>query len=80
MEGLKGRCVERVVSSLNLPHNKFNGSLIGLDKIGFFMSNGCSYVQEHSDPGSGYLVMVGGEGCTRMLFPESKSEATLTAK
>jgi quercetin dioxygenase-like cupin family protein len=69
-----------VLRSLNLPENKFNGSLIRLDKIGFFMSNGCSYVHEHSDPGSGFLVMVGGEGCTRMFFPESKSEATLTAK
>jgi hypothetical protein len=80
IEGLKRHCVERVVSSLNLHHNKFNGNLIRLDKIGFFMSNGCSYVHEHSDPGSGFLVMVGGEGCTRMLLPESKSEATLTAK
>ena len=79
-EGLDRNCVERVLRSLNLPENKFNGSLIRLDKIGFFMSNGCSYVHEHSDPGSGFLVMVGGEGCTRMFFPESKSEATLTAK
>eukprot|EP00957_Ditylum_brightwellii_P172078 13100690-Ditylum_brightwellii.AAC.1 len=44
------------------------------------MSNGCSYVHKHSDPRSGFLVMVGGEGFTRMLFPDSKSEATLTAK
>eukprot|EP00957_Ditylum_brightwellii_P003859 293022-Ditylum_brightwellii.AAC.1 len=44
------------------------------------MSNQCSYVHEHFDLGSGFLVMVGGEGCTRMLFPDSKNEATLTAK
>eukprot|EP00957_Ditylum_brightwellii_P184635 14062194-Ditylum_brightwellii.AAC.1 len=44
------------------------------------MSSGCAYAHEHSDPGSGYLVMVGGKGCTRMHFPESKREATLTAK
>jgi hypothetical protein len=69
-----------VVHSANLSINKFNNILIRLDKIGFFMSNGCSYVHEHSDPGSGFLVMVGGEGCTRMLFPESKSEVTLAAK
>ena len=79
-EGLNHNCIKRVLHSLNLPDNKFNGSLIRLDKIGFFMSNGCSYVHEHSDPGSGFLVMVGGEGCTRMFFLESKSEATLTAK
>jgi hypothetical protein len=68
-EGLKRNCVERVLHSLNLPNNKFNDSLIRLDKIGFFMSNGCSYVHEYSDPTSGFLVMVGGEGCTRMFFP-----------
>ena len=79
-EGLKRNCVKRVLHSLNLPMNKFNGSLIRLDKIGFFMSNGCSYIHEHSDPTSGFLVMVRGEGCTRMIFPESKSKATLAAK
>eukprot|EP00957_Ditylum_brightwellii_P091257 6948205-Ditylum_brightwellii.AAC.1 len=69
-----------VVCSLNLPMNKFNDSLIRLDKVGFLVSNGCSYVHDHSDPGYGFLVMVGGEGCTRMLFSDSKSEATLTTK
>eukprot|EP00957_Ditylum_brightwellii_P144458 11004054-Ditylum_brightwellii.AAC.1 len=54
--------------------------LTRLDKIGFFMSNGCSYVHEYSGPGIGYLVIVGSEEYTRMHFPESKSEATLTAK
>eukprot|EP00957_Ditylum_brightwellii_P019079 1436127-Ditylum_brightwellii.AAC.1 len=44
------------------------------------MSNVYSYVHDHSDPGSVFLVMVGGEGYTRMIFPELKSEATLTAK
>eukprot|EP00957_Ditylum_brightwellii_P085871 6532741-Ditylum_brightwellii.AAC.1 len=44
------------------------------------MSNGCSYIHEHSDPGNGFLIMVGGEVCTRMFFPDSESEATLTAK
>eukprot|EP00957_Ditylum_brightwellii_P201844 15327487-Ditylum_brightwellii.AAC.1 len=58
-----------VIHSLNLLENKFNGNLIKLDNIGFFVSNGCSYVHEHSGPGSGYLVMVGSEGCTRMHFP-----------
>eukprot|EP00957_Ditylum_brightwellii_P086801 6605508-Ditylum_brightwellii.AAC.1 len=70
----------KVVCGLNMPDNKFDGSLIRLDKIGFFMSNGFSYVHEHFDPGSGFLVMVGGEDCTRLLFPDSKSEARLTAK
>ena len=31
-EGLKRNCVETVLCSLNLPENKFNGSLIRLDK------------------------------------------------
>ena len=44
------------------------------------MSNGCSYVHGHTDPGDGYLVMVGGKGCTKMIFPDLKREATLTAK
>eukprot|EP00957_Ditylum_brightwellii_P093850 7146620-Ditylum_brightwellii.AAC.1 len=77
---VKDCCVERVVCSLNLSDNKFDGSFIRLDRIGLLMSNGCSYVYEHSDPGNGFLVMVGDEGCTRMLFPDLKSEATLTAK
>ena len=43
-------------------------------------TDGCAYVHKHADPGSGYLVMVGGEGCTRMHFPTEKTEATLTTK
>ena len=44
------------------------------------MSNGCSYVHGHTDPGDWYLVIVGGKGCTRMIFPDLKCEATVTSK
>eukprot|EP00957_Ditylum_brightwellii_P199091 15176275-Ditylum_brightwellii.AAC.1 len=70
--------MKELIKCCKIPEEKLNRRIIRMEKVGILISQGNNFVQEHMDPSSGHLVILGG-GATRVIFPQDKKEATLTS-
>eukprot|EP00957_Ditylum_brightwellii_P020873 1574458-Ditylum_brightwellii.AAC.1 len=63
--------VKELIKVCNISQEKLNDHVIRMYTVGFFITQGNVVTEHHTDPGSGYPVMLGG-GTTRVIFPEEK--------